>query len=253
MKVSDIIRIGDKIDIRVLQEVEQAEKTDVTVKTYKSKVLDFRSNGNMEIAMPMEAGKLVLLQLGVRYELVFFSRESLYRAVGQVKERYKKDNIYMLEMELKSQPEKFQRREYFRYPCLLDFKYYELTAEQAMLDSVDAIFSEIRDEHFYEKERKGKIMDLSGGGIRFTTEQEQKPDTWILVELRLKSQTMDNQYYIVANVIETSKIESAAEYRFMSRAKFSIKNDRVREEIIRYIFEEERRMRQQNSSERTRK
>lgn len=35
MKVSDIIRIGDKIDIRVLQEVEQAEKTDVTVKTYK--------------------------------------------------------------------------------------------------------------------------------------------------------------------------------------------------------------------------
>lgn len=73
MKVSDIIRIGDKIDIRVLQEVEQAEKTDVTVKTYKSKVLDFRSNGNMEIAMPMEAGKLVLLQLGVRYELVFFS------------------------------------------------------------------------------------------------------------------------------------------------------------------------------------
>lgn len=97
MKVSDIIRIGDKIDIRVLQEVEQAEKTDVTVKTYKSKVLDFRSNGNMEIAMPMEAGKLVLLQLGVRYELVFFSRESLYRAVGQVKERYKKENIYMLD------------------------------------------------------------------------------------------------------------------------------------------------------------
>ena len=77
MKVSDIIRIGDKIDIRVLQEVEQAEKTDVIVKTYKSKVLDFCSNGNMEIAMPMEAGKLVLLQLGVRYELVFFSRESL--------------------------------------------------------------------------------------------------------------------------------------------------------------------------------
>ena len=73
---------------------------------------------------------------------------------------------------MKSQPEKFQRREYFRYPCLLDFKYYELTAEQAMLDSVDAIFSEIRDEHFYEKERKGKIMDLSGGGIRFTTDSQ---------------------------------------------------------------------------------
>lgn len=30
-------------------------------------------------------------------------------------------------------------------------------------------------------------MDLSGGGIRFTTEQEQKPDSWILAELRLKA------------------------------------------------------------------
>lgn len=253
MKVSDVIRIGNKIDIRVLQEVEQAEKTDGSVKTYKSQVLDFRSNGNIEIAMPMEAGKLALLQLGVRYELVFFTKDSLYRAVGQVKERYKKDNIYMLEMELKSQPEKFQRREFFRYPCLMDFKFYQLTEEQAMLDSVEEIFAEIRDENFYEKEQKGKIMDLSGGGIRFSTGQEQKQGTWILVELQLKSQTMDNQYYIVANVIETSKIEAAAEYKFMSRAKFSIKNDRVREEIIRYIFEEERRMRQQNSSERIRK
>ena len=39
MKVSDIIRIGDKIDIRVLQEVEQAEKTDVTVKHIRVKYL----------------------------------------------------------------------------------------------------------------------------------------------------------------------------------------------------------------------
>ena len=181
MKVSDIIRIGDKIDIRVLQEVEQAEKTDVTVKTYKSKVLDFRSNGNMEIAMPMEAGKLVLLQLGVRYELVFFSRESLYRAVGQVKERYKKDNIYMLEMELKSQPEKFQRREYFRFPCLLDFKYYELTAEQAMLDSVEAMFSERtkRKNHGF-KWRRNPFYNRTGA------------ETWYVDIGRIKAEEPDN-------------------------------------------------------------
>ena len=67
------------------------------------------------------------------------------------------------------------------------------------------------------------------------------------------SRGLGDVYKRQANVIETSKIESAAEYRFMSRAKFSIKNDRVREEIIRYIFEEERRMRQQNSSERIKK
>ena len=102
-------------------------------------------------------------------------------------------------------------------------------------------------------ERYKVQIELKKPKVAFRETIRKKADSWILAELRLKSQTMDNQYYIVANVIETSKIESAAEYRFMSRAKFSIKNDRVREEIIRYIFEEERRMRQQNSSERIKK
>ena len=62
----------------------------------------------------------------------------------------------MLEMELKSQPEKFQRREYFRYPCLLDFKYYELAAEQAMLDSVMLFFRKSVMNIFMKKNEKEK-------------------------------------------------------------------------------------------------
>ena len=142
MKVSDIIRIGDKIDIRVLQEVEQAEKTDVTVKTYKSKVLDFCSNGNMEIAMPMEAGKLVLLQLGVRYELVFFSRESLdpldrqyYHAFSDIYKVPMSDQIFVAQSNV-------IRRLAAHGPCVIVGR----CADMILDDSINLfIYSKMRD------------------------------------------------------------------------------------------------------------
>lgn len=44
-------------------------------KIYKSQVLDLKENGNLEISMPVERGKLVLLPLGIRMEFIFSRRE----------------------------------------------------------------------------------------------------------------------------------------------------------------------------------
>ena len=40
MAFTDLIKPGDKIDIRLLQQVENEERTGDTVKVYKSQVLD---------------------------------------------------------------------------------------------------------------------------------------------------------------------------------------------------------------------
>ena len=119
MTVSEIIQPGDKVDISFVQKREHLEMGEELPKIYKSQVLDLKENGNIERSMPSEGGRLVLLPLSIRLELVFFSRGGLYRAVGQIVERYKSDNVYMLEVEFKSQLEKYQRREFFRYPCVI--------------------------------------------------------------------------------------------------------------------------------------
>ena len=244
MTISEVIRVGDKIEIRVAQEVEQAARTRETVRMYKSQVLDIKRNGNLQIAMPIEAGKLMLLPLGVRYEFIFYSMGGLYRAIGQIKERYKKDNFYMLEIELKTELEKFQRREFFRYSCILEFSYYKIPEEAVELDTTEQIYDTIRDDYLAGNMTAGQIMDLSGGGIRFTTEEELKSDTNLLLELPLKSESVNKQYHIVARVISCQRMEKLQEKRFEIRAKFFIKDDKVREEIIHYIFEEERKTRQ---------
>ena len=75
MAFTDLIKPGDKIDIRLLQQVENEERTGDTVKVYKSQVLDINKRGNLEISMPTEGTKLILLPLDVRC-LLYTSSDS---------------------------------------------------------------------------------------------------------------------------------------------------------------------------------
>lgn len=245
MTIEELIRPGDKVDISYAQQMEWRENGRELSKVYKSQVLDLKDNGNLEVAMPSEGGKLVLLPLGIRFEFVFFSKGGLYRAIGQVIERYKSDNVYVLEIELKSQPEKYQRREFFRFPCILNMSYYLLTEKEARSESGKALFIQIRgEEAVAEREYLGQIVDLSGGGIRFYTDHELKSGQSTLFEIHLVNETMDKRYYIIGDIIRCIRTNKSEEMHYEARAKFAIRDDNVREEIIRFIFEEERKTRQ---------
>lgn len=248
MTVAEIIQPGDKIDISFVQQVER-RKMDMEQelpKVYKSQVLDVKENGNLEISMPSENGRLVLLPLSIRLEFVFFSKGGLYRAVGQIKERYKSANIYMLEIELKSQLSKYQRREFFRYPCVLEMTYYTVTKEETQIGSGEALFIQLREEKEKNKDRehKGQIVDLSGGGIRFYADQKIEADQYVLFEIYLENESVNKLYYIVGNIISCVRVGRISEKPYEARAKFLIQDSNIREEIIRFIFEEERKARQ---------
>ena len=248
MTVADLIQPGDKVDISFIQQLENLDVDEKESRTYKSQVLDFKENGNLEISMPSVGTRLILLPLGVRLEFVFFTKNGLYRAMGQIKERYKSDNVYMLEIELKTQLEKFQRREFFRYPYVLDINYYTITDEEAKFESGDALLIHIREiGETEEREYAGSIVDLSGGGIRFRTDKELEADEHLLFSMHLQNENLNKQYYIIGKVISCVRSERIGQMpgkKYEVRAKFQIRDNNTREEIIRFIFEEERKERQ---------
>lgn len=244
MTVSDVIQPGDKVDIKLLQSDGEIQTAGNMSKVYKSKVLDLLANGNIEISMPLDGTKLILLPLGVRFEFVFYSKGALYCAIGQVIERYKKDNVFMLEIELKSSMEKFQRREYYRYSCAIDIIFYELTPEQAELGDVDAIYDKLREDILEVQKKDGVIVDLSGGGLRMNSPYELKEGVSVLLELCLENKKVHKQYPLIGDVISCHRLENTKERIFESRIKFEDATNKIREEIVQYIFEEERRKRQ---------
>lgn len=237
--VTDIIHLGDKVDFCLVQQKEQAQKTGVSPRIYKSQVNDISENGDIEITMPIENGKIRLLPLGVRYEFVFYTKSGMYHCIGQIKERCKKDNIYVLLVELHSQMEKFQRRQFYRYPCMIDAEFYLITEEEAKEDSAEDVLDHLRDEQFYEKKKLCKVVDVSGGGVRIISEEKLQIGSFLLLILKLTNELMDEQHYIIGHVL-TSEVLKEYPDHYETRVQFIFRENKTREEIIKYIFEEER-------------
>lgn len=245
--ISKIIRPGDKIDIRLVQHVENADKNGKETAIYKSQVLDILEDESLEIAMPTASGKQVLLQSGIRFELIFYCGSSLYRSVGVVTGRYKHKNFYVLMVKLKKPLERFQRRAFFRYSCILNAGYFVLNEKQKKMKSADEILKDLMDDEFKEKQQSGIIVDISGGGMKLRSLKPLKANSPILLLFRLTNQKVDRQFCIRGQIIACQKMEKTEEPLFESRIKFIIEDNRIREEIIQYIFEEERKIRQKEN------
>ena len=90
-----------------------------TAKVYQSRVLQILSEDTLEISMPMEQTRLILLPVDSEYDMIFFEENSLYQCFARIIDRYKSNNVYVLVMELTSNLRKYQRREYYRFSCAL--------------------------------------------------------------------------------------------------------------------------------------
>lgn len=237
--ITDNIQLGDKVDFCPAQQMAQAQEAGGSPRMYKSQVTDVGENGEVEIAMPIEKGQVRLLPLGVRYGFVFYTNSGMYHCMGQIKERCKRDNIYVLRVELYSRMEKYQRRQYYRYSCLMDAEYYRITEAEAKECAPEDILSHLRDDCFYEKKRTCMVLDVSGGGARIKAEENLQADSFLLFILKLSNDQMDEQHYIAGHVVTSEELKGEPGW-YEARIQFIIKEDRVREEIIKYIFEEER-------------
>lgn len=239
-----VIEVGNKIDIRIVNQIENADSTGEPPHIYKSQLLDFFENGDIEIAMPSENGKMRLLPLGLRYEFVFYTKIGLYRGYGEIKERYKTDNRFMLRVAFHTPLNKYQRREYYRLSCAMEMAYYIITKDMAMLEQTDEIENQLReDEELIKKRMTAYVRDLSGGGMRFVTDTELPEDSYILIYVRLGEEMQDAIYPIIGHVIRGEQLENVTPAKYEQRVEFILKDSRVRESIIRFIFKEERKAR----------
>ena len=220
-----IIEVGNKIDIRIVNQIENAKTTGEPPHIYKSQLLDFFENGDIEISMPSENGQIRLLPLGLRYELVFYTKSGLYRGYGEVKERYKTDNRFMLRVALHTPLNKYQRREYYRLNCAMEAAFYIINKEIAMLEHTDEIETALREsEEAAGEKMSAYVRDISGGGMRFVTDVELPEDSYILVYIRLGEKAQDAVYPIVGRVISSGKVEDVTPAKYEQRVEFILKD-----------------------------
>lgn len=240
MSYSNIIIPGDKIDIRLVRQMNIEENGGKVANVYHSSVSEFVSEDEIEITMPTLGSRMELLQIGAEGQYVFYTKRGLYSCNAVVRERYRKDNLYFLRVGLKSQPVKFQRREFFRIDLVEEMQLLEISDEVAALKTTEELFIESQELKYIDQKKKALICDISGGGMRFTSSVPYEKGKYVLLMFRLTNETTDESFFLVSQIVETQKVDTD---RYSVRAKFIFKDLKDREKIVRFVFEEERRIR----------
>ena len=232
--LTKLVRPGETVELTAL---DRTAKRATEQKSYRTKIYDISNDEQLEVMMPMEQSKLILLPVDAEYTMCFYTQNGLYQCTGKVIDRYKNNSVYTLLFEVTSDIKKHQRREYYRYSCILP-----IFARDMMQEELEAM---ARGEQYIEEGiplREATIVDISGGGIRFVSSNQYKKNSDIFLTFELFYRGKPRKYKVVGRVLRTRQMpnhngvfEHSVQYMRISKE--------AREEIIQYIFEEERKNR----------
>ena len=208
---------------------------------YASQILDFNDD-SIVCAMPIYEGRIVPLEAGKRFDAYFYVGTKIFRADCTAIDRGRDNNIHTVTIQLDSELLKFQRREYFRLSCVLPVSVKKVITLNVKADE-EAVTNTKSEEKTACKEQEDidncKIVDISGGGIRLQSKKKYQKDDYMMLDFDLDIDGSISHKSIIGKVVESRANDNDGTL-FANRLQF-VDIDRLdREEIIKYIFGQQR-------------
>lgn len=232
MEMQKIVSIGDKVD---LKQIKMILRDDEKIPVYPSRILDLKENNVIQLAMPYYEGRIVPLAVNDKYEIFVYAKNGLYTCCGIIAERYKTDNMFYMDVAVYSELKKIQRREYYRYAYRTNIEYRIVSEKVASGEET---------EHFEKEEMStwynSIMLDLSGGGLRMVSAVELDEGTFMQFRFPIKTAAGDQVIIIHGKLLRSLPMEGNPKLRD-NRIEFINVERVLQEQIIRFIFEEERR------------
>lgn len=234
--MTNFVRPGQKIELQSIARLNRSDE-EQNRKVYYSKVYNVLSEDRLEVLMPVEKTKLVLLSVDTEYNACFYTDNGLYQCFVRVVDRYKTSNLYILVLELTSNLRRFQRREYYRFSCALEMESRDLLKEEKKAIESD-------DYHLIPglPLKRSVIVDISGGGLRFISRQKYEVESIIFITYHLMQKGQNKKYELLGRILSVKEVMGRPG-TYEHRVQYVNMNVDAREEIIKYIFEEERKHR----------
>lgn len=247
--LSDILKLGDKIDVKHMDRLGRPARN---AKTYVSQLMDFIDFDVIHIATPIAGSVPVILNVGENYNLCFYSNKGLYQCNCTILKNIRENNIMIAVVRITTNLEKFQRRQFYRLEYMLDVKFHLITREEETLSNrlkanefqseEEAEACKLKLSQLEEHWSSAILKDISGGGTRFTTEEALNKDNRIRLNLNLEFDKGMKNLRLEAVVIMADKVmNKSGLYEYRVEYTDIMKGDR--EDLIRYIFEQERKRR----------
>lgn len=172
----------------------------------------------LSVFAPMSQGQVVPLREGTRAKIIFWDDVAAYAVETVIIQRIAVP-VPVLVLELPSDIRRVQRRNFVRVPA-----FYPVTFRSV-------------DRKGLSDTKKGTMLDLSGGGMRFQTGESVEMGAILLAYLDLPSGPMQSS----ARVCRVDKVPDSKQYSIS--VDFYQITERERDRIIRCVFDLQRSMR----------
>lgn len=225
MELSEI-QIGTKLELELFdEEGERLEQTLVSE-------FEWLEGENLAaIAAPIFEGHIVPLPIYSKLCVYFIKRigslPNLYRFNAIIQSRSVIDNLHILIVEKQGDILKVQRRNYFRLDCFVEVRYRIMDLEG---------------DDTYDKDKpyiNALANNLSGGGVCLMLEEKVPAGT--IVECEMFSDT-SRKVKFYGKVVRFEETGKAGKYKFKAGIAYIEISDNDREVIVRYIYEEQRKL-----------
>ena len=239
--LADYISPGNRVELKATGKIWMDEDAR-TKQIYMSKILDITSDDRIEVLMPYEKGRLVLLPVDGEYNLCFYSNRGLFQCYSRIVDRYRSDNIYVLVLDLTSELQKLQRREYYRFSCALELKSRLCSREELEAFEMNRSYLVTPGTNL----QRSVVVDISGGGLRFVANFKYDEGSTIYCSYRLPGNVSDKDYEMICHVLKAQELENRPGL-YEHRIQYIYIDETSREDIIHFIFEEERKIRKKQT------
>ena len=227
--------LGEKVELHTINKSILAQDNGKP-KIYFSKISQILDDDKVEIMMPMEQAKLVLLPRGIIYDMVVITQNGLYECNVRIGDRYKNGNIFLQVLEVVSAVKRYQRREFYRYDCSIPIYCRHMSPEEQEI-------------MIWDREVTGiecTTIDLGGGGVRFITDGMFDENLPVICAIELTVKGKIKEIQAMGRILGIKPVKDRRDQREV-RVQFEEISNAAREDIVQYIFEDERKRRSKNN------
>lgn len=214
--MESMVNIGDKI--RIIREESQ------TTKFYPSQILDITGENTFIISGPIHKKNIVILHKDEIIEIGYLVKnKGMYIFNGKILNR-DYSQIYKLEIEKISEIRKFQQRAYYRFETSIP------VFKKQIIENEDG--NEIIIENCRTK-------DISGSGLKLFSNFEHSVGDKILCQFHIDSKSIEAK----SEIVRIEDIDTF-DFKYALGINFIDIREKDRDVIIKFIFKEERLLRE---------
>jgi c-di-GMP-binding flagellar brake protein YcgR len=230
MEIKNLFRVNMRLDVY-----------DQKNQVYYQSTIQEIDEDHIALGVPVKKQRQLFLQDGETYSFRLPVDDALYSFKSKILGKKFNGHIPLYLMDWPEDVERSQRRQFFRFPCMMDLQYWVLPKEDSKNEDQLSKYKE--SDSFLSEQleslglpQNAVIINISGGGLMFVSGRRLSVGEQLALSFRLESRSGSSDVLLKGKIRRVFVFHMGRIVRYRYGIEFFDIKERTRDEIIRFIF-----------------